>query len=830
MLIALSLTLFAVLPQDPPAPAAAATPPDLRAPSVPLVVHDPYFSIWSPFDKPADGNPTHWTGREWPISSYVSIDGTPYRLLGKRPEQAPPLPWTRTEVTPTRTTFSYANDHVAVELQFLTPLLPAELEVLARPVTYVIWNATSRDGKPHKMEASFEVSWLVTVDRPEQPTIAHKLVVEGLDVAGAGSAEQPILQARGDDLRIDWGHAYLAQRSGTGRVASTRERTLVARGPLAVPVEGKAQHVALFAYDDLRSIRYFDEDLVGYWRRAPGADAAWLLRTALTDFARLDAACTTFDREFASSAEALGGVQYSQLCALAYRQSLGANKLCADHNGQPLLFPKENFSNGCINTVDVIYPMAPLYLLFGADLAKAMLVPVLDYASSPRWKFPFAPHDLGTYPHATGQVYGGGERDEKNQMPVEESANLLLLLAALAQREGNAEFALRYWPTLVRWAEYLEAKGFDPALQLCTDDFTGHLAHNVNLSAKAILALGAFGKLCTIAGKADDARRWRTAAEQFAARWIPEARDGDATKLAFDKPGTWSQKYNLVWDSILGLSLFPPEVFARELAAYRTRLNRYGLPLDSRAKFSKIDWTLWSGALTGKREDFEALLAPVWRQVHETPDRVPICDWYETETAHKINMIARPVVGGFFVRFLQDEAVWRAFYEKGQHTAKDWAKLPLGTVTVLAPTSVENGVEWRYTSDKPKGAWQTLAFDDSGWQRGPGGFGTKETPGSVVRTDWHTHEIWLRRPFSLTADATDDARLLVHHDEDVEIFVDGELAAKLPGYTTDYLRVPIAAAARAKLTKGDHVLAVRCVQTTGGQYIDVGLVEVALPK
>jgi hypothetical protein len=296
--------------------------------------------------------------------------------------------------------------------------------------------------------------------------------------------------------------------------------------------------------------------------------------------------------------------------------------------------------------------------LFGPTLAKALVVSNLDYASSPRWKFPFAPHDLGTYPHATGQVYGGGEKTEDNQMPVEETGNMIILVAAIAKMEKSADFAARYWPVLTRWAEYLRDKGFDPENQLSTDDFAGHLAHNVNLSAKAVIALGAFARLSQMHGDTAAAREYRALAERFAARWVMDANDGDHFRLAFDLPGTWSQKYNLVWDRILGLNLFPPSVAQKEMAFYRRVEGPYGLALDNRRLYTKLDWITWTATLTGSRTDFEAVVAPVFEFLNTTPNRVPMSDWYWTHDATKTGFQARSVVGGVFLRLLYDPERW----------------------------------------------------------------------------------------------------------------------------------------------------------------------------
>ena len=416
----------------------------------------------------------------------------------------------------------------------------------------------------------------------------------------------------------------------------------------------------MLAYDDLYAIEYFQRRERAWWRRK-GSEMSDLLRNARKEHDALSERSTSFDTELMADMRRAGGEKYARLAVLAYRQMLAAHKLVADVDGTAMYFPKENFSNGCIATVDVIYPSSPFTLLFSPRLLQAQLQPVMDYARMERWPWPFAPHDLGTYPQANGQVYGGGERTETNQMPVEESGNMLIMVAALARADGNAAFAEKYWLQLTRWAEYLKEKGLDPENQLSTDDFAGHLAHNANLSIKAILALGSYGMLAEMTGRRDVAAQYRRTAQDFVKRWMDLANDGDHYRLAFDKPATWSQKYNLVWDRLLGLNLFPPDVARKEIAFYLTRQNKYGLPLDNRRAYTKLDWILWTATLAENQFDFENIVSPAYQFANDSESRVPLTDWYDTVTAKQQGFQARSVVGGLFVKMLADPAMWKKY-------------------------------------------------------------------------------------------------------------------------------------------------------------------------
>jgi hypothetical protein len=826
----------------------------LRPPAVPLVACDPYFSIWSPADKLTDAETTHWTGKPQRLTSLVRIDGKSFRLMGKQPSDAPPLPQTALEVLPTRTIYTFAGEGVRLTLTFMTADLPEDLDVLSRPITYVTWTAQSTDAHRHEVAVHFDARSEIAVNEPSQAVDFQNADDSKIKAWRVGTAEQPVLRKKGDDLRIDWGYFYVAaapdnpaefivasaQAAREGFCSGLRPESAPsaslqnnASKDLVIAVSMKLGPVGdqaascwlMLAYDDLYSIQYMRKNLRPYWRRT-GWGAAELLHTAARDYPALQKRCADFDDELMADLRKAGGRSYAELGALAYRQCFAAGKFAADDHGQPLHFCKENHSNGCISTSDVFYPMSPQFLLFGPTLAKSFIVPFMNYAASERWKFPFAPHDLGTYPHANGQVYGDGEHGVNNQMPVEESGNLLCLFGAVAEMEGNARFAGLYWSKLEQWAGFLKEKGFDPENQLCTDDFAGHLAHNVNLSVKAICGLGAYAKLCELRGDKAQAKSYFELARAYARRWVREADDGDHCRLAFDKPGTWSQKYNLVWDRVLGLKLFPSSVAQREMAFYRKMQNPYGLPLDGRATYTKLDWITWTATLTQNRSDFEALVDPIIAFLNATPDRSPMTDWYQTKTARKVGFTGRPVVGGVFMQMLYEKSVWKKYARRDKTRAANWAPLPQPKVITLVPAADTQPATWNYTTVQPAQDWMNAQFDDTSWQQGESGFGKVGTPGATVRTNWKTDDIWLRQQVEVPEGNYDEVQAWLHHDEDVEVYLNGVLALKTGGRIRDYDVVPLLPEGRAALKPGRNLIAMHGHQPRGGQYIDLGLVRI----
>ena len=652
---------------------------DFRPPAVPLVAIDPYTNCWSFSDELAGDWPRHWTGKVHAMCGLARVDGKSMRLIGTAPEVPDKARQRSVEVRATQTVYQFSAGDVELTLTFTSPLLLDDLETLSRPASFMTWEVASADGKPHSVQMYFDATAEWAVNKPDQRVTWSRAEIAGLDAMRIGTVDQRVLATKGDDVRIDWGYLYVAtplrqartailadavarRAFGNGhdlptaddaaipRAANDRWPVLSAVFDLGMVSTTPVRGHLLVGYDDLESVEYFQQKLRAWWRRDAKMTAEQMLATVEREYPVLMQRCDAFDKQLSKSAARSGSSEYVALCQLAYRQAVAAHKLVASPQGEPLFFSKENFSNGSIGTVDVTYPSAPLFLLYNPVFVKGMMEPIFFFSESGQWTKPFAAHDVGTYPLANGQTY-------PEDMPVEECGNMLILAAAIARAEGNADYARRHWQSLSTWAEYLKREGFDPANQLCTDDFAGHLAHNANLSIKAIIALECYGKLGGQLGNEEVEREYTELARQLAGKWMTAAAAGDHTALTFDRRDSWSQKYNLVWDDLLRLNLFPAKLRDQEIAFYLKKQNDFGLPLDSRKTYTKSDWILWTACMASSPDDFQQFVHPVYRFANETPNRIPLSDWHETTNGRSVGFRARSVVGGYFMKMLADQ--WR---------------------------------------------------------------------------------------------------------------------------------------------------------------------------
>ncbi len=642
-----------------------------RPTAIPLITSDPYFSVWSFSDKLNEDHTRHWTGHQQSMYGALLIDGKPFRFMGRAmmlPKYLPDGPvmeQTSVVVNPTTTVYTFSHPACDLKVSFVSPLLMNKLEVLSRPASYIFYEITPKE-EGHTFEFYMDLSAELTADYEAR---VQYCAWQQDGHAWLGNAEQKVLNRCGDDVRIDWGYLHLLHPNAvvsklSRRLAFDKKRTSARhleidiskpftadQMPLLAVRSDKLCDKIVVAYDDIHSIEYYHRPVDAYYKTVYG-DFDNMLKAAVHEADSLREECAAFDRALLAKMEKISP-EYAKIGALAYRQSIAAHKL-VDVDGELMFMSKECFSNGCLATLDVTYPSIPLFLLYCPELVRAMMRPLLAYARTELWPYRFAPHDCGCYPFCNGQVYSAdketGKVFEEKQMPVEECGNAILTIAAAVKADGDRTLAEANKDLLKMWADYLVEYGYDPAFQLCTDDFAGHLAHNCNLSLKAIVALGAYAQLF-------HEPEYMKAAQSMADRWVKDAKKQNAKgwRLTFDLDDTWSMKYNIIWDRLLGLGLFDESVSREEVEVYLEKMNRYGVPLDSRSDYTKLDWMAWTTVMTDNADYTQKVYEAIARMVEESVDRVPLTDWYYTLDGRQASFQARSVLGGFFINLVAEK-------------------------------------------------------------------------------------------------------------------------------------------------------------------------------
>ena len=675
-----------------------------RAPAVPLITHDPQFSLWSFADRLTDDATRHWDGARQYMFGLLAVDGRLFEFMGSMyPDNRyylggnEKLPQTGCVIRPMTTIYTFENDLVEMELTFTSPLLLNDLMILSRPVSYVSYKVTPKDGQKHDIHVHFGFSGEFCVNETTQQ-VEIGLTTYSINFS---SGTENMLKRCGDDHRIEWGTFHVVAPDHTQRATSLRVfqkqindeychklqpvnrmtqqgpnrecsgpkeyavyqkvtvhpyyPTITVRKDYVTEGEPVCDMIAL-AYDDVKCLQYFGENVDAYWKK-DGDCFTQMLRKAINEYDEVLAKVKAFEDDLLEKANAISP-KYADILSLAYRQAIAGHKL-AWHDGEILFVSKENYSNGCAATVDVTYPSTPLFLIYEPDLVEGMLNPIFKMLDKGLWHFEFAPHDAGTYPLVNGQVYGFtmGHRARRHpidsQMPVEECGNMLLCVAALCAARKDISYFRKHQEPLKQWADFLVKIGHDPENQLCTDDFAGHLAHNVNLSAKALCGLAAYAGMLRAIGDEENAAYYDGIARANAAKWEAESDDGDHHRLTFDQTGTWSLKYNMVWDKLFGLNLFSRSVYDKELACYKKQLRPYGIPLDSRGDYTKTDWEMWTTRLFDDAEYTNAVIDAMWNYLNETPDRTPFTDLHFVSKPYQREFQGRTVQGGLFINLLK---------------------------------------------------------------------------------------------------------------------------------------------------------------------------------
>jgi hypothetical protein len=690
---------------------------EVRPPSVPLAVRSPYLSTWLPATDLTAATPQFWYGGTRGFAGLVRIDGTVYAWAGQPDVDGAavtPLTQTSLSVTATRSIFTMHVAGVSLTAEWLSPLEPGDLRRECVPFSLLTVSVRATDGAAHDVQVYADITgewassaesdviiwdavttggnryWSVQPQDPQPLTENAQMAQWGTAIWGSPRAGNLTYQSGyANDVRNQFASAgRLADASDTDFRAIDDDQPVFAFASDAGSVGGTggadgtgSGDGGTGSGDDERSVTFtighVRTPLISYGPDAtpilPWWTTYWTSWPEMADFFLADAAAartraTALDAKIESASAYAAGPGYSAITALAARQCYGGMEVAIGPAGRPWVLGKEISSDGDVNSVDIFDQAYLMWLWLDPEFVPLEMEPILTWCASPGWQedtlwagipswtdsqTKYCVHDLGVYPVAPGRAPGNGE-----QMPIEESAGMLIMAASYARRVGadTARPFLARWQTLwTQWAEYLLTQVPTPATQLTTDAWapvyltpTG----GTNLGIKAIIGLAAAGQIAAIIGDTANGAKWSAAARDNVEPWAKLSLDpsGQYLNLEQGAAGTWTTVYNAFYETVIGERLVPESVKALQASFYLTQLEPYGLPLQTDAGgLSKAAWNLYIPAWLRDYPIAAEMLDRDVAYINDTPSLVPYGDRYSTDTAVEVSGVkAHPTLGAVF--------------------------------------------------------------------------------------------------------------------------------------------------------------------------------------
>ncbi|KAJ5141090.1 hypothetical protein N7526_002085 [Penicillium atrosanguineum] len=628
----------------------------VQPPSYPLAVRSPYLSAWIPGSEAASlssNNAQFWAGNKLTWSVIARVNGSTYNLFGvaSPPEGTTSATVTEATYTSTHSTFVVTAGSRQFTLDFFSPVSPKNYLRQSLPFSYLTVTLAAGDSSSVQIYSDIDSKWTgQTSDSTWSHTTSGSASVFQISGVGAATA---VYATSGTSLSTQSGPISTVRKQFVNNgTLSDSYADWTPGGVVAFShnLGTTADETAVtFAIGHVReeSINYLGAAQTGYYRatykETPAAVAYFL-----EDYDDANTESTKLDDLVQSTGISSYGTNYSDILALSVRQTYGGIEITIPNESldtsDTRAFIKEISSDGNINTVDVIYATFPIFYILSPEYLKLLLAPIFDYMATSAYTKNYAVHEIGAnYPNATGHPADGEE------MPIEESGNVIFLAYAYQKATGNTDFANTYAAQLKTYATYLQDNGLYPAAQLSLNDALGALANQTNLAIKAAVGLATYGALIGDASYTTVGKEWGDKI------WTDHlGTDANGTRFLIQYGITpWFLVYNHYPDLLFGLDAFPDEAYNATTNFYPTVRETAGVPLDGSLGWGQTNWQSFAAAtVSGDARDI--FISDLHAYMSNGLNSAPFSDRYWVEASgsysagESYSFRARPTLGSHF--------------------------------------------------------------------------------------------------------------------------------------------------------------------------------------